>query len=247
MLDLTFPLAMDVANGSPTIEGCEFQLNDEAAIGAVDSSITVLDSIFYSNDWGGILLDGGSASISGSQFIDHPNYGGATIYSGGTAEFTDCTFEGNDSTYGGAIGVQYSTATVTGCTFLENSADWGGAISNEEGTVTVIDSTFMDNEGKSQGGAMYNGLPSIGSDVPIVSISDATFSNNSAGDAGGGIHSVSAVLTITDSEFLGNSSGWRGGTMSKATVAPSRTSARTNTYRRTRTGVIGDWPNGRIS
>ena len=98
---------------------------------------------------------------------------------------------------------QSADATLNGLTLRDGLALNGGAIDNS-GTLTITRSTFIGNvsgtamgsASDDEGGAIY----SIGS---ALTISDSTFTNNSAGE-GGAIKNL-RTLTLTNSTLTGNS------------------------------------------
>ena len=117
----------------------------------------------------------------------------------GTLTVTNTTFSNNyggPSTLGGGAIFTTGTLTVAGSTFTGNSAAWGGAISVERGTATVSSSTFTGNvaSGSGLGGAVLAD--------GIVTITDSTFSGNSAAE-GGGIFSI-GILSVANSILSGN-------------------------------------------
>ena len=140
------------------------------------------------------------------------NYGGAIYNNYGTVTVNDSTFTSNIVTnyYGGAIYNYYGTLTVNNSTFTSNTADngnalinYGGAICNEHGTLTVNNSTFTSNTAD-YGGAIYN----YGG---TVTVTDSTFTNNTANNYGGAIFNNDSTLTVNNSTFTSNTASSYGG------------------------------------
>ena len=185
--------------------------------GGIDNSgtLTVSGSTFTTNSAsdGGGMFNSGTATVSGSTFTG--NFAiirdGGGIYNSGTATVTvsDSTFTTNSAFFGGGGGIDnYGTATVSDSTFTGNSAinGYGGGIYNG-GTATVSGSTFASNSAvynsakppfTGYGGGIYN------SGTATVTVSDSTFTGNSAHEAGGGFDN-SGTATVSDSTFTSNS------------------------------------------
>ena len=144
---------------------------------------------------------------------------GGGIYSvGGTVNANNSTFSGNRAnnsypyTRGGAIYNVGGTVIVNNSAFSGNSVGsglypYGGGIYSASGTVSVSNSTFRSNGGAgfySSGGGIYS--------KGVLTVSNSTFTDNSAGiyGGGGGIHSE-GPLTVSDSTFARNYAGYGGG------------------------------------
>lgn len=180
--------------------------------------LTVNDSVFSYNrtaNYGGgaYISPGGALTVNDSTFSNNTgiSYGaGAGIYNnGGTLTVTNSIFSKNNAARegGGIVNVAGGTLTVTGSTFSENSAgafSSGGAILSNSysgaNTVMITNSTFISNSAPyaSGGGiAFVNG--------GTLTVSDSTFSGNSA-ISGGGIYHYQSTVDLTGSTFSGNSS-----------------------------------------
>ncbi|MCB9760540.1 MAG: right-handed parallel beta-helix repeat-containing protein [Alphaproteobacteria bacterium] len=93
------------------------------------------------------------------------------------------TFEGNEAPRGGAITQELGDLSIQGSTFSLNAASYsGGAISHELGDLTLDGCTFVGNEAVFDGGAIV----SLDRNATIT-VSNTTFSQNTAGDDGGAI------------------------------------------------------------
>ncbi len=198
--------------------------------GAGNASLTVTDSLFSDN----YSLRGGAIN-NGELGANEPNGPHSA-----TLSIVGSTFTGNTSNYaGGAIDSGddswYCTpncsdsVSVTNSTFSTNSTvGTGGALANGIGTLTVTASTFTGNvSSETSGGAISNGDNSYdggGGATGTLSVSDSTFSGNSAPLNGGAIDNGTTfqnlgspgdgVATVVSSTFSGNSASSGGGSIS---------------------------------
>jgi hypothetical protein len=141
------------------------------------------------------------ANGNGSDGSGHGYFGGG-IYNAGTLTISGCTLSSNGSAMGGAIyDTELSTLTVSGCTFSGNASGEGGAIMDQDSsTLTVSGCTFSGNNA-SEGGAIFN--------YGNATISDSTFSGNSAGFEGGAIWNgyISSTLNVSGCILTDNTAG----------------------------------------
>jgi hypothetical protein len=164
---------------------------------------------------GTVLLDHGQLVISGDLNIEGP---GAELL----------VFDGDGRNRIFAVGRNVAVA-LSGVTITGGAADKGGAIYSE-GALAVASVTLSGNSAKSGGGiysrdgtltvtdstfsgntAVSNG-GAIHSEVGTMTITDSTLSENTAGDNGGGTYSGSdGVVTVTDSTLWGNTANGDGG------------------------------------
>jgi predicted outer membrane repeat protein len=127
----------------------------------------------------------------------------------------DIVISGNNTTR--LFNISYGTTTTLEYLTLKNGAfldDHGGAIYDNGSFLTISHVTFDNNRvtgSSTKGGAIYHGSNGA------LTISDSTFSNNSAENYGGAIL-TNANTTVTDSTFSGNSSGGGGALMIAAAV-----------------------------
>jgi CSLREA domain-containing protein len=111
-------------------------------------------------------------------------YGGG-IWNAGTLTVAGCTFTDNSADVGGGAIYTQGELSVTGSTFSNNSAPAGGGILDFEGELTVSRSTFTGNSTVTQYGAGGAIATENGDGLtPNVSISESTFSGNSAASGG---------------------------------------------------------------
>ena len=194
-----------------TLSGCTFVGNtaasDGGAIRGYDHEFTLTNCEFAENS----AYTGGGAQLTHSTGID----------------VEDCTFTGNSAVAGGGgLYTEESTITVSNCTFMQNSAVFGGGLHSfsegAEESISVSDSTFSGNDGGYGGGLYAHGDSATtvsGCDflentafrggglrcfLAILEVSDSTFQNNTAADAGGGISNLESFLAVGTSMFCGN-------------------------------------------
>lgn len=188
--------------------------SDGGAI-ATQGAVTITNSEFANNGAhsGSAILAGVSSAvltIEGSNFHDNTasNVGGAiSLGNGAVATIHTSTFLKNHANQGGAIFVSHGTLSLTEVTLSSNAVGnlgRGGAISNDSGTVTLEKVTLNANSA-TFGGGLYvtccgNGLPS-----PITTVTNVTFSGNSAVLSGGGIYEDRSTVNLTYVTFSGNS------------------------------------------
>ncbi len=195
--------------GAILIDGGDLTLNKvkifnstAAAGGAIanigySSKLIIQDSLFDGNS-----LD----SEAGDYYFDILS--GAAIYSDSSLVITNTTFSNNDadtedySTDGGAIAI-LSSATISNCSFTNNSASgYGGAIAIDAfntASIILINNIFDSNNALS-GGAIYSCLSKL------TSISENSFTNNSAVNYGGAIYvfGLKTIDVIDNNNFTSN-------------------------------------------
>jgi hypothetical protein len=171
-------------------------------------SATVINSTFANNS-GGSISNGGTLIVTSSTFSNSASGG---IFNEGMLTVTNSTFSGNIGYLGGAISNVSGTLTVTNSTFSANqtfgidSLQGGGAIANRNGTVSVGNSTFYGNSalvGGQGGGAILN-FSDDGVSSGILTVTNCTFSGNSAPGGLGAIANLGGAVTVTNSIFSAN-------------------------------------------
>ena len=132
----------------------------------VDSSVNIVDSMFYYNwahdDGGAGCITNGNLSISNSNFIQNfaTGVGGALTSDNSSVTITKSVFRNNVAVYsGGALStyVLSSDYIITRSSFIGNRAGGdGGAIlvGRHESHLRVEDSTFSNNQATERGGAI---------------------------------------------------------------------------------------------
>jgi hypothetical protein len=161
----------------------------------------------------GVIVSGGGASrvfqvdsgvtatlsgltITAGSVSGYP--GGGGLYNAGTANLTNCTVSGNNSTFSGGGLDNGGTANLTNCTISGNSANYlrGGGLFNS-GTATLTDCTISGNSAN-YGGGLENYFGT-------ATLTGCTVSGNSA-NYGGGLENYFGTATLTDTIVAGNTS-----------------------------------------
>jgi hypothetical protein len=169
----------------------------------------ILDDIYPCNGdqcGGGLWLNGGDLTLS--NLIIQGNYavvgGGIAIYSAGNVSMVKTTIQANVAYDGGGIKICSSHPPISQTTIAKNYAQgYGGGVAihcNSRPVFTNI--TVYGNEGD-WGGGMFI-------DAPLVSITHATFYNNTASDSFGNelLAAEGYDLSIQDSIFWNSSPGY---------------------------------------
>jgi hypothetical protein len=181
-----------------------------SAIVTVDLGQTVtLSGLTIANgNAGGIFNNGGTLTVANSavvnnSFVGSGPYGlvaqGGGIFNfGGSLTVTASTISGNTASYGGGIS--------SGGSFVSNaSLTIGGSILSGNSAIG-IDDPVTHNHVVGSGGGMFA--------VGAFTMTGSTISGNSTDGAGGGIEGggvSSQAATISDSTFSANSAFWGGG------------------------------------
>lgn len=206
------------------------------------SEISISGGTFEENEAsyaGGAVANFETVHVNGSAFlgnkitknVDGDSDGGGAFFLGSesTTTLDAATFDGNQSlTEGGAIATRKASLgnnagallDITNSTFANNqAATTGGAIDNhfygsaqQAGSVYVAASAFENNSAEN-GGAIYNhGDLSKDNLVANMTLSNSTFSGNSATNHGGAIYN-SGTLEISDGTFDNNQAANYGGAL----------------------------------
>jgi predicted outer membrane repeat protein len=180
----------------------------------------------------GFVITGGYADLDD----DYDWHGAGILNISSSPTFTRLLISDNEVTNGSGGGMYsyQSSPTLNQVTFSANHANSGGGMYNEEGTITVTNSTFEDNESHSQGAGMQNEACTVsltnvkflrnaafdsGADgggmanyySTNATLTNVTFTENSASYYGGGILKSGGTLTITNSSFTDNTADRGGG------------------------------------
>ncbi len=173
----------------------------------------------------GMTISGGNAGNSG--------YGGG-IESAGTLTVERSVITGNTAAAGGGLTNAGGTLTVEHSEISENTdSGYGGAginnggVRNIPGRVTIEHSTLTDDFGGGDGGAILNGQnghPATGeaaalapgrgwSAAPqaaihlVLTVTDSTFTDDRAGNGGGGVANDGGTFSVSGSTFDSNRAG----------------------------------------
>lgn len=151
-------------------------------------------------------------TLTGNAVSGSPAFGGGLDNIGGTVTLSEVAFIGNSSSvYGGGMTnippfLGRSNAKLNNVTFSANSASVGGGFANVD-AATLMAVTFNANTALHGGG--FDNISGT------ASLTNDTFSENSATGDGGGLENGSgaacATTTLTNVTFGGNSSQFGGG------------------------------------
>jgi uncharacterized repeat protein (TIGR01451 family) len=198
--------------GSPTIQNNTFSDNSAYNGGGLykdNYSIPIIqDNTFSGNSasyGGGLFTFYRDITIQNNTFLNNS----ARVYGGGLYNYgmnnptiQNNTFLGNTATRGGGLYLYYSYGIVQNNAFIANSAIEGGGLYNEFGYSTIQNNTFSGNTATENGGGVNitGGDPAIRSNIII---------NNTAGNAGGGIFSISeySIPTLDYNDLWNNTGG----------------------------------------
>ncbi len=186
--------------------------------GGIDNfgTLTVGSSTFTrnsaTNGGGGIFNElGSTATISNSIFTNNYAGSGGSIFNYGTVTVSSSSFTGNSAgAYGGGLDNEDGEAIVTDCIFTSDSAGIGGGLANVFGRVTVSGTAFTSNfaiVGSVDGGGIGGGIANDGA----LTVSDSTFTGNSASNGGGVYNFMLGTATVSGSTFSINSASGIGG------------------------------------
>ena len=167
----------------------------------------------YASSGGGVHNEGTLTLtgdiLSGNTAYGYGGSGGGISNDYGSLTVCGSTLSGNSAIdgNGSAIFNNYGSLTVSSSTFSDNYAeDRAGGIYNHGGTAMVSNSTFSSNSGI-YGGAIFNG----GISFPgVMTVSNCTFSGNSASNFGGGIVNY-GTLTLNNCTLSNNYAESSGG------------------------------------
>jgi hypothetical protein len=171
---------------------------DDGEGGAVymrDGNLTVIDSIFDSNE----------AALLG------PDTGGGAIYIQGSKHgvlIVNSTFTSNKAANGGAVGCLWAELDVYDSFFTGNTATGNGANSDDATKCSVINNGQHEVGSGGNGGALYND----GNNANITLCGDSITGNSAGmGAFGGGLFftsdNMTGNLSIADTTMTGNSGG----------------------------------------
>ncbi|MEI8129991.1 MAG: right-handed parallel beta-helix repeat-containing protein [bacterium] len=207
--------AIDAEGGSLSLAETTFSDNHANLYGcggavSTYSDTTIHDSTFTNNHGlaGGAMciFNGRTVTIDDSSFtrnMANDDAGGAIYHDGGDLTIQNSIFnenQVNDGNQGGAILAGGNSLTISGTAFTHNASrgNAGGAIYSSEQMISIAQSSFVGNTAfGGNGGALFlTGATS-------ASVSDTTFSQNSA--TNGGAVSTGVSVGFTNTTFDNNS------------------------------------------
>lgn len=176
--------------------------------------LTINNSVLNNNTAtldGGAINTNGILEINASTFTNNTAFDGGAIYKLGAGAFslTGSTFTGNSTRDdGSAIFFWVATnATVSDTEFVQNAAGDAGAVHSDASNPTLTRVTFDRNTAGFGGGGMAN---YFGSNSTVT---NSTFSGNSATYGGGMYNYFASSPVLTNLTFSGNSARIAGGGM----------------------------------
>lgn len=154
-----------------------------------------------------VTITGGNAAGDGTGYDDSYS-GGGLLADGGSATITDCTFTANSAAAGGAIYAanQISPMTITDCIFTHNvGTASAGAIYTNGALLTVLNCQFIGNSATgSTGGANPGAGGAVVDDGDSTTWVDCLFTANIAEYYGGAMHIIDASPSISNCTFSAN-------------------------------------------
>jgi predicted outer membrane repeat protein len=194
------------------IKDSSFVMNDSKNGGGIWNygSLEITNSDFTTNtatSGGGILnATLGTILVVGGTFSGNSASGGGGIVNNGNLEVTNSSFSENNvlNSGGGIVNGTNAAASISGSDFHKNSAGNGGGIANY-GSLAVADCTLSENTALNLGGGIENG---IGGTFDLIG---STLIANHADYRGGGMHNTGELLTVSQTSFTGNTAGEFGG------------------------------------
>lgn len=198
------------------------QAGQGGAIDAWLASIDIDSSTFTANSasgQGGAIYASQSDVVimTTGLYSNTANFGGGAVQSqSGHLWLNDSVVSSNSAGHnGGAIDMS-GYLTVTQSIISDNSAaEYGGGV-YANGVLTLVTNTISENSAGINGGGVYN------FDGSVVLIATSIFHANTALDEGGGVynaHGGTAEVTVTESTFSANSAGSGGGIVNNAQLA----------------------------
>jgi hypothetical protein len=122
---------------------------------------------------------------------------------GETVTISGLTIRNAQGNFGGGIFItNAATATIINCIVSGSSAGFGGGIFNDAALLTIANTTIKGNIASEGGGTYNNGT---------LTITNSTFSGNSAQSVGGAMFNDKGTMQITNSTMSNNSAFSGGG------------------------------------
>jgi hypothetical protein len=171
------------------INHCYFEKSGSCALYIGSCALTVENSTFYNNSWGGTSISAGGITVGGNEYPVirncrfYNNTGGGIMISSsfyGHIIVENCVFRGNTNDQGGAICVWNAGPLISQCIIEQNFAEEGGGI--------YISSYKSDS----------------GFDFVQPMIRDCIIKNNSADQDGAGLFVGDMDVTVANSLIYNN-------------------------------------------
>lgn len=187
----------DSPNGGP-YNACDGMTANDCtlrdAVYNANDNYGVYDTITFAASLTGqmITLANGELGLYEGVNVDGPGADALTISGGNSSGI----FYLNPSGYYGV--------TIEGLTLTDGQETDGGAIRDRNAQLTILDSVLTGNTATGLGGALYEYGYNNGYDTVIR---NSTISDNTAGDAGGGVYARYSAGSIYNSTISGNTAG----------------------------------------
>jgi len=136
-----------------------------------------------------------------------------------TVTISGLTIRNAQGNFGGGIFISNApTATIINCTVSGSRAGFGGGIFSDAALLTIANTTISGNIA-SEGGGIYNN--------GTVTITNSTFSDNSAQSVGGAMFNDKGTMRVTNSTMSNNSAFSGGGILNLGTLEIGNTILKT--------------------
>ena len=136
-----------------------------------------------------------------------------------TVTISGLTIRNAQGNFGGSIFItNVATATIINCTVSGSVAGFGGGIFNDAALLTIANTTISGNIASEGGGTYNNGT---------LTITNSTFSGNSAQSVGGAMFNDKGSLQVTNSTMSNNSAFSGGGILNLGTLEIGNTILKT--------------------
>ena len=136
-----------------------------------------------------------------------------------TVAISGLTIRNAQGNFGGGIFISNApTATIINCTVSGSRAGFGGGIFSDAALLTIANTTISGNIA-SEGGGIYNNA--------TLTITNSTFSGNSAQSVGGAMFNDKGTMRVTNSTMSNNSAFSGGGILNLGTLEIGNTILKT--------------------
>ena len=234
--DATFD-GVQITGNSANLGGGVFARETVTSIQIDDSTIT---HNIARNNGGGVILGGGSATLTGGQIASNEaEEGGGVHVAGGSVTVSGAQIIGNSAANGGGVFVSAGSVTLNGSTVLSNTAQSdGGGLCMSGGSV-MLDGGQIAHNSAPLGGGVYVGNQATfaQTDASIIAHNRAEIDGEDGGkggglyvnsghamlgggqiinntaltDSGGGVYVTGDGASLSGGRIIGNSAVWGGG------------------------------------
>ncbi|MBI9050145.1 MAG: hypothetical protein JEZ00_12040 [Anaerolineaceae bacterium] len=192
---------INIVDGLPWGEygGAIFNDNATVTLDHVEVTGHIMSAIYNNSD--DVIDPAAKLNVRNSYFAGNAGGDGGAIGGKGTVDISNSYFVNNNATSdGGAIHHLSGLIRITNSTFSENYAQKGGAVSLDHGELDITNSTFYENYA-----SLYAGGAVLAGDGTNVSISNCTFSDNTATVDGASLSVTGfSTLALNNNIFANN-------------------------------------------